>query len=316
MRDFGIMRIVEHVHPKTGKKQRVWPLMVFAVAIDDHDLGVTHVLNGKDHLDNAEKEKMIMECFSWTFPEYKHWGRINFEGFVLSTTETRRAIEHQEFPGWDDIRLPFLPALRRRGYQPEAFRKYALEIGLSANDKTVSEEEFWKNINSFNKEKIDPLANRYFFIDKPIKITIQGAKPKTVEIGLHPDFPERGKRKFQTTNTFYLAESDFRQLGEGYLHRLMDWGNFEVQGEELLFISEEYEDYKNTEHKGHIIHWLPLPGNIEAEVLTDKGIWIKGLGEESIKNVKVGEIVQLERRYFARLDKKENNKLQFLYLHK
>src|SRR3989344_2559894 len=39
MRDFAIMRIVEHVHPKTGKEQRVWPLMIFSVAIDDHELG-------------------------------------------------------------------------------------------------------------------------------------------------------------------------------------------------------------------------------------------------------------------------------------
>ena len=43
MRDFGIMRIVEHVHPKKGKEQRVWPLMVYSVAIDDHEMGITHV---------------------------------------------------------------------------------------------------------------------------------------------------------------------------------------------------------------------------------------------------------------------------------
>ena len=55
MRDFAIMRINEHIHPKTGKEQRVWPLMVFSVAIDDHKLGLTHVLNGKDHADNAKK---------------------------------------------------------------------------------------------------------------------------------------------------------------------------------------------------------------------------------------------------------------------
>ena len=257
-----------------------------------------------------------MDCLGWKFPEYKHWGRINFEEFVLSTSETRRAIERKEFPGWDDIRLPFLPALRRRGYQPEAFRKYALEIGLSPNDKTVSLDEFWKNINSFNKEKIDSIANRYFFVDNPIKTIIKNAKPKTVEIELHPTFPDRGNRKFQATNIFYVSESDFRQLGEGYLHRLMDWGNFEVKGEELVFVSEPYEDFKNAENKGHIIHWLPAQGNIDVEVLMEKGVWMKGVGEEGLKNCKVGDIVQLERRYFARLDKKENAKLQFWYLHK
>src|SRR3989344_8526897 len=57
MRDFGLMRIVEHVHPKTEKAQRVWPLMVLSVAIDDHEMGITHVLNGKVQTDNAEKEQ-------------------------------------------------------------------------------------------------------------------------------------------------------------------------------------------------------------------------------------------------------------------
>jgi len=72
MRDFAIMRINEHVHPKTGKEQRVWPLMILSVAIDDHELGITHVLNGKDHTDNSAKERMIMDFFGWKHPEYQH----------------------------------------------------------------------------------------------------------------------------------------------------------------------------------------------------------------------------------------------------
>ena len=147
MRDFGLMRVNEHIHPKTGKEQRVWPLMVLSVAIDDHELGVTHVLNGKDHTDNAIKETLIMKMLGWEAPEYQHWGRINFEGFSLSSSKTRLAIEQNEYHGWDDIRLPTLPALRRRGYHPGAFLKFATKIGLSLNDKTVSKEEFWKMPN-------------------------------------------------------------------------------------------------------------------------------------------------------------------------
>ena len=199
MRDFGIMRIVEHVHPKTGKEYRVWPLMVFAVAIDDHVLGITHVLNGKDHADNAHKERLIMDCFGWKYPEYRHWGMINFDGFILSTSETRKAIEQGEYNGWEDIRLPFLPALRKRGYQPGAFRRYATEIGLSLNDKTVSREEFWKNIDAFNKDIIDKDVNRYFFVDNPVGIVIQGAPAKKAELAKHPDFPERGIRILPAT---------------------------------------------------------------------------------------------------------------------
>ncbi|MBI2102670.1 glutamate--tRNA ligase [Candidatus Woesearchaeota archaeon] len=317
LRDFAIMRIVEHVHPKTGKEQRVWPLMVFSVAIDDHEMGITHVLNGKDHMDNAMKERMIMDCFGWSYPEYKHWGMISFIGFDLSTSKTRRAIEQKEYVGWDDIRLPFMPALRRRGYQAAAFRKYAMEMGLSQNDKTVSLEEFWKNINAFNREIIEPKANRYFCVEKPIAVTITGAPKKRVLFDLHPSFPKRGQREFNTTGEVYIAENDYNLLTEGVIHRLMDYCNFQIKKGKWVFVSEEYEDYKNAEHRGMIIHWLPMQRHpARITVMLEDGTTAQGLGEEQMTTLKVGDIVQLERMFFARVDEVEEDMITLWYLHR
>ena len=316
MRDFAIMRISKHVHPKTRKSQQVWPLMVLSVAIDDHELGITHVLNGKDHTDNAAKEKIIMDYLGWKAPEYKHWGRINFEGFTLSSSSTKLAIEQKDYTGWDDIRLPFLPALRKRGYQPESFRHFAIEVGLSLNDKKVSKEEFWKMINSFNKEIVETIADRYFFVDNPVEISILNNPEKEVSIDLHPGYPERGKRNLKVNKYFQISMSDFKRLGEGYIHRLMDCCNFELRDNKFYYVSDNYEKYKNSAKKGQIIHWLPVQKNVKVELLLDNGIIVNGLGEESMKNLEVGEIIQMERRYFARLEKKTKNKLTFWYLHK
>ncbi len=316
MRDFPIMRINEHIHPKTGKEQKVWPLMVFSVAVDDHELGVTHVLNGKDHADNAKKEIMIMEFLGWKHPEYKHWGRINFEGFTLSTTQTRHAIEQKAYSGWDDMRLPFLPALRRRGYQPQAFRKFATEIGLSLADKTVSQEEFWKMINSFNRDVIEPNANRYFFVSDPVEIAIKGAPQKEATLDLHPDYPKRGKRTLLADGKVFISQADVKKLGKGKIHRLMDYCNFTLDGKGWKFVSEEYEDYKNNSDKGFIIHWLPVSKDLpKVEVLLDTGEKANGVGESGLASLKEGQIVQLERMYFAKIDKKEKNKVTFCYLH-
>lgn len=317
MRDFVILRINEHVHPKTGKEQRVWPLMVFSVAMDDHELGITHVLNGKEHADNSAKEQIIMNYLNWKPPVYKHWGRINFEGFKISASKTRLAIEQREYTGWDDIRLPFLPALKRRGYQMGAFRKYALEIGLSLNDKTVSIEEFWKSINAFNKEIVESKANRYFFIDDPVEVKIENAPPEKVMLDLHPNFPKRGKRELVVKGEVHIAKSDLKRLGENQVHRLMDYCNFEIKDGRWKFISEEYEDFKGAKNKGSIVHWLPFDkSNIKVEVLLEDNTIVKGLGEESMKCLKVNDLVQLERRYFARVDKVGEDKITFWYLHK
>ena len=316
MRDFAIMRIVEHTHPKTGKEQRVWPLMVFSVAVDDHELGITHVLNGKDQADNAEKEKIIMGYLGWKSPEYKHWGMINFEGFEVSKTKTKLAIEQKQYTGWDDLRLPFLPALRRRGYQPQAFRRFAIEMGLSLADKTVSQEEFWKMINSFNREVIEPQANRHFFVCNPIEITIKGAPNKEAKLNLHPDYPKRGKRTLLAEGKVLISQVDLKKLEKGKIHRLMDYCNFTLDGKGWKFVSEEYEDYKNSPERGYIIHWLPASKELpQVEVLLDTGEKARGVGEKGLEKLKEGEIIQLERMYFAKLDKVEKRKLVFCYLH-
>ncbi len=237
-------------------------------------------------------------------PQYKHWGRINFTGMKISSSETRIAIEQNEYSGWDDIRLPFLPALRRRGYQPEAFRKFAIEVGLSLNDKTVSKEEFWKHVNAFNKELVEPTANRYFFVDEPHEISIRGYEGKTIEIPLHPDFAERGMRTLETTQKFLIAESDFKQLGEGYLHRLMDCCNFKLEKNKFVYVSDSYEEFKHSEEKGKIIHWVPAEKNVPMEVIMDDGRVVVGVSEEAMECVTEGNVVQLERRFFGRVDTK------------
>ena len=315
-RDFGLMRIVEHVHPKTGQEQRVWPLMILSVAIDDHELGITHVLNGKDQADNAEKEQWIMRQLGWKPPVYAHWGIINFIGFEVSKTKTKLAIEQKEYTGWDDIRLPFLLALRRRGYQAGAFRKYALDIGLSLNDKTVSMEEFWKSINAFNREIIEPIAKRYFFIDRPREIQVRKLERKTVKIAAHPDYPEKGCRTLTVSDRIFISEKDFQILAEGYIHRLMDLCNFEIKGNIFWKTTGQYEDYKNAKNKGKIIHWLPKEENVPVDLLLDTGNKISGLGELNLSQAKEGEIIQLERLAFCRIDKIERNKVTLWYLHK
>lgn len=317
MRDFSIMRVNEHIHPKTGKEQRVWPLMVLSVAIDDHLLGITHVLNGKDHTDNAKKEALIMEYLGWKVPTYKHWGRINFEGFKLSTSKTRIAIEQGEYSGWDDPRLATLMALRKRGYQPEALRKFAIEVGLSLNDKTVSWDEFWKMIDSFNSEIVEPKANRYFFIEDPVKLSIKGLNKNKFFLDLHPDFKNRGSREFVLSDTILIAKKDLDQLKEGKLHRLIDCFNFKIESDKIIFVSELYEDFQSSNEKGKIIHWLPTgDDNVKVELLTVKNKRLKGIGEKSLLNLKEGEIVQLQRMCFSRIDKIKDGIVTLYYLHK
>ena len=317
MRDFPLMRINDHVHPRMGTRQRVWPLMNFSVAVDDHLLGVTHTLRGKDHMDNEKRQKMIADYFGWDVPVALYVGRTNFTDMKLSTTETKKLILEGKYTGWDDIRLPFLPALRRRGYQPDAFIQQALDVGITENDKKTSKEEFFKSINHFNKCVVDVQANRYFFIWDPVLLHIDGAPRREVAIELHPDFHARGHRKFTAEEDFLVTKKDFDAFTAKKVHRLMDCANFVKKENGFVFESQDYEHFKNVKNQGVISHWLPAEEKtVPVVVRKEDGSEVSGVGEHGLVSLHEGAVVQLERFGFCRLDKKEKNMLVFWYLHR
>ncbi|MFO8016778.1 MAG: glutamate--tRNA ligase [Candidatus Woesearchaeota archaeon] len=320
MRDFPLMRINDEEHPRQGKKYRVWPLMNFSVAVDDHDMAMTHIIRAKDHADNAKRQEFIQHAMGWNVPQTQFVGRINFIDLELSSSKTRKRIDEGEFTGWDDIRLPFLMALRRRGYQPGAFVKYALDVGVSLSDKKVSNDEFFKALNAFNKEIIDPSAMRYFFVEDPVEVRIEGAPEQRIELDMHPDNREGG-RIFNTKDRFYIARQDLESIKEGELVRLMDCLNFRMEGQgddaRLVFDSPDYERYRKEGRR--IIHWLPAERKddlFETAVAMPDGSVREGLGEQWMKGIKEGDIVQLERFGFCRLDEEQGNKLKFWFAHK
>ncbi len=315
MRDWPAMRINHHTHPRTGTSERVWPLMNFSVAIDDHDSGMTHTIRGKDHKDNEKRQKHIFDAFGWKMPVHLYIGRINFEGFEVSASKTRQAIERGEYTGWDDVRIPFIAALRRRGYQPDAFVQFAIDMGVGENDKTVTIEEFFKIIDSNNRKIIEPLANRYFFVWDPVEIRIVGAPKQVVELDLHPDHKDRGKRRFDSWETFLITKDDLGMIEDGKVYRLMECGNFTKETAKFSYHSRSVEEYR--EKGARIMHWLPAGSDLaKVEVLMPDGSKKLGMGEAGLKKLQEGAIIQFERFGFVRLDKKQGDRLIFCFAHK
>ena len=161
MRDFPLMRINENPHPKTGTKHKVWPLMNLAVFVDDIEMGVTHALRAKDHMDNAKRQEYLYNYLKKPIPETIFIGRINFTDLKISCSKTKALIEENKYEDWSDIRLPFLLALKRRGYQPEAFIKYTLDVGATQNDKTVNPMYFFfENLTAEEYSLLTSRANK------------------------------------------------------------------------------------------------------------------------------------------------------------
>ncbi|NOQ56103.1 MAG: glutamate--tRNA ligase [Nanohaloarchaea archaeon] len=303
VRDWPAARINNGSHPRTKHRYRVWPLMNFAVAVDDHDLGLTHIIKGKDHITNTERQMYMYDYLNWTKPEFKHIGRINFKGFEVSTSKTRKAIDDKVYDGWDDVRIPFIRALRRRGFQPKAIQKIVIETGPSKTDKTVEITDFFKTVEKFNKDIIDPISRRLFFTQDPTEITIKDCR-KTVEIENHPDSRDLGTRKITVNETICIAGKDYNNLkGQPVRLRKLTEG--------ILKKTFEIKDLKDQ--RPQVIQWVPK-SSPKATILTPDGNKMTGLAEKEAETLKEGDIIQFERIGFCRLDKK--SPLVFCFAHR
>ena len=151
MRDFPLARINLENHPLQGNKYRVWPLMNLSVAVDDMELKMTHIIRGKDHMDNAERQKMIFEVFDKKYPFAFFMGRIKFKDLILSKRKITAAIKEGKFESFEDEKLPTVASLRKRGFNPHAFAKFAEQRGLTDVDKVIDSKEFFRTIENFDK---------------------------------------------------------------------------------------------------------------------------------------------------------------------
>jgi glutamyl/glutaminyl-tRNA synthetase len=59
-------------------------MLDFQGAVDDHLLGTTHVIRGKDLRDSAERQRYVYDALGWSYPEVLHWGRVAIEEYVTT----------------------------------------------------------------------------------------------------------------------------------------------------------------------------------------------------------------------------------------
>ncbi len=291
VRDWIAFRISEEKHPRQGRKYRFYPMMNFSVAVDDYLLGLTHVIRGKDHINNTERQKYIFKYNNWKLPEYYHYGLVDFPNVVLKTSTIKKGIKEGLYSGWDDIRLGSLLTFKKRGFKPETFRRYWIESGMREIDSEFSVEIF----NSMNKEIIDHSTRRLFFVTEPVKIRISGAKSLNAVLNNHPSNRELGTRSYALGDdpSVYIPASDWKEVQEGETIRLKDLCNIKKRGDSGDFISVE-----PSANRVRIIQWSPENGT-EFAVFRTNGTVDRGIIEPSANGYK--GLAQLERYAYVNI---------------
>lgn len=308
VRDFVALRLVSHPHPRTGDKYIAYPMMNLSVAIDDHEMGMTHVIRGKDHLNNTFRQEYVFDYFGWKKPVYYHYGLVNIPDTVLKTSLIKQSIWDGEYSGWDDVRTGTVRAMARRGIRPEALRRYWVESGIKSVDIQFS----WDNLFGMNRDIIDDVSNRYFFVQDPVRYDIDGIDVLEGSAPMHPDHPERGERKFRLEDprTVYLSEEDSKLFTDAKTIRLKDLCNLGY-GLPAKYAGNDVSILKTGVRA---VQWVGRD-SVKAELLMPDGSVRSGLIEADVLN-ETSETVQLERIGFARLDAKGEDGVTLVFVHR
>ncbi|MDO8480333.1 MAG: glutamate--tRNA ligase [Nanoarchaeota archaeon] len=309
MRDPTIFRLVDEPHARQGTKYRIWPNYDFQNAIMDAHSNIDMRIRSKEFEMRTELQRWIQEQLGIKITKTYEFGRFNMTGVESSGRVIREKVQKGELVGWDDPSLTTLVALRRRGFVPEAIKNFVLSTGISKAEATMA----WDDLIVQNKKVIDPIARRYSAVFDGVTVEVKGAPAIKGELNLHPD-EKKGGRPFDTHGKFILAKKDIDAMEEGEIVRLMDCLNMKKEKGQLVFHSKSFDEFKGNGKR--VINWLPEKDNVEIEVLTPEKELLKGVAEKNILNVKVNEVIQLERFAFCRLDKKEKEKLCFWFTHK
>ncbi len=321
MRDPALFRIIDHPHPLTGRRYRVWPLYDFAVSIEDHLCGVTHVLRTSEFAQRDELQNYIRSLLGMRNPIYIEYSRFEFKGTPVSKRKLRAAIESGVASSWDDPRFPTVEGIRRRGILPEAIREFTItQTGFSY----AKREYDWSLLFAVNRRILDPKARRLFFAPDPVRLIVENAPRISVKVPYHPSNAKFGARNVQTAGEFYIAGLDAERMMVGEVYRLKYLLNFKVLEKSSEEVKAEFlgrEPLRDVQ----IIQWVPAEDALEVEVMVPDVLYlndevnpeslkiIKGFGEKAVETVKLDEIVQFERFGFCRRD--SESELLFIKAH-
>ncbi len=284
-RDRVLFKISDRKHPRVGIKYRVWPTLEMSWAIDDHLLGISHVIRGNDLMIESEMEKYIWDIFGWKHPVLIHSGLVQIAGIKLSKSKAQEEVRSGKYIGWDDPRTWSIQSLIRRGIKAESIKEFVKEIGLNRQDITVPIESLY----AINRRLTDKDANRYSFIQKPKKLKIEN-KPdwKEIEVPIHPDRNEKRKLNLQD---IYISSEDFNKFKKKEI-RLLHLYNIRL-GDKSEMTSVENKDIQK-------INWIS--DYVLARILMPDGKWIYGIADVGVSELSKGQLIQFERFGFVKFD--------------
>ncbi|MEN6638250.1 MAG: glutamine--tRNA ligase/YqeY domain fusion protein [Smithella sp.] len=220
MRDPVLYRIKREPHYRTGDQWVIYPMYDFAHCLSDALEGITHSICTLEFENNRPLYDWIVgRLIPGDRPRQIEFARLNLSYTVLSKRRLIELVKKNHVHGWDDPRMPTVTGMRRRGYTPEAIRKFCAEIGVAKNDNLIDV----SLLEHCVREDLNEKAPRAMCVLRPLKVVIDNYPEgggEVLECQNHPQHPELGTRPVPFSRELYIERDDFMENPSKKYHRL------------------------------------------------------------------------------------------------
>ncbi|XP_073142314.1 glutamate--tRNA ligase, cytoplasmic [Henckelia pumila] len=318
-------------HHRIGSEYKLYPTYDFCCPFVDAVEGITHALRSSEYHDRNDQYYRIQSDMELRRVRIYEFSRLNMVYTLLSKRKLLWFVLNGKVEGWDDPRFPTVQGIVRRGLKIEALIQFILEQGASKNLNLMEWDKLW----AINKKIIDPVCPRYTAVveeQRVLLILTDGpSNPFVRVLPKHKKYEGAGEKAVTYSNKIWMDYADAESIAVDEEVTLKDWGNAIVKEikkdqngiiTQLMGVLNLKGNVKTTKLK---LTWLPDSNELIRLTLVDfdhlitkKKLeededfvdWVnpctrketRALGESDMRNLKRGDIIQLERKGYYRCD--------------
>ena len=251
MRDPVLYRIRHQDHWRTGDAWSVYPLYDFTHCISDALEGITHSLCTLEFEDHRLLYDWILERLGTScHPQQIEFARLSLEYTVVSKRKLQLLVQDGHVDGWDDPRLPTLRGLRRRGYTPDAIRRFCNVIGVTKKESRIAVDV----LENCVRETLNETAPRRMAVLEPLRVILTNYpedKTELLEAPNHPNDPSLGSRQLRFGRELYIEREDFLEDPPKKFFRLSPGREVRLRYAYLITCTDVERDAQGRIHTLH-----------------------------------------------------------------
>lgn len=290
-RDPIIYRIINKEHHRTGSKWKVYPMYDFAHGQSDYFEDVTHSICTLEFVPHRPLYDYFIDelkegnDLADNRPRQYEFNRLNLTYTVMSKRKLLALVQEHLVDGWDDPRMPTVCGLRRRGYSPQAIRKFIDMIGYTKFDALND----YAMLEAAAREDLNARSLRVSAVLNPVKLIITNypeGQTEEMEAVNNPECEADGTHTITFSRELWIEREDFMEDAPKKFFRMVPGKEVRLKNAYIVkctgckkaadgTIEEIYAEYDpqsksgmegaNRKVKG-TLHWVSTAHCVKAEV--------------------------------------------------